>query len=81
MPNIKSAKKRRKIGDKRKMRNKVVKSNLKSTLKKAKTALGTDAQGKQETILLAMKKLDQAVSKGILHKNCAARKKSQLAKA
>ena len=76
MPNIKSAKKRVKVIVVKTMQNKAVKTNLKTVLKKAEAAAGAD---KEAAIKLAIKKVDQAAAKGILHKNCAARKKSQLA--
>ena len=73
MPNIKSAKKRVKVIKTKTLKNKMIKSNLKTVLKNANTE---DAAA----IQLAIKKVDQAAAKGILHKNNAARKKSQLAK-
>jgi len=73
MPNIKSAKKRVKVTARRTLRNKMLKSRLKTILRKAFED-GSDENSK----LLAIKELDRAVSKGILHKNNAARKKSQL---
>ncbi len=74
MPNIKSAKKRVRVTARKTLRNKMVKSNLKTVLKKA------DADTNAESITLAIKKVDQACAKGIMHKNKAARKKSQLQK-
>ncbi len=79
MPNIKSAKKREKLIKKQTLRNKAVKSNLKTILKKADSAILESAENKEEMFRLAIKKIDQAASKGILHKNCASRKKSKLA--
>ena len=73
MPNIKSAKKRVKVTARRTLRNKMLKSRLKTILRKAFED-GSDKNSK----LLAIKELDKAVSKGILHKNNVARKKSQL---
>jgi small subunit ribosomal protein S20 len=80
MPNIKSASKRVKTQAARALRNKSVKSNLKSTLKKADAALQTPGENTAEAVKTAVIKLDQAVTKGILHKNNAARKKSRLVK-
>ena len=80
MPNIKSAKKRVKVIKVKTLRNKAYNSSLKTELKKADAAVAANADNKEEAVRLAMKKIDQAVSKGILHKNCAARKKSALAK-
>ena len=71
MPNIKSAKKRVKVTKVKADNNKAAKSNLKTVLKNAND---------KETILFAIKKVDQACAKGIMHKNKASRKKSQLAK-
>lgn len=75
MPNIKSAKKRVKVIAAKTLRNKMIKSNLKTVIKSA-NAEDTSA----DAIKLAIKKVDQACAKGIMHKNAAARKKSQLAK-
>lgn len=74
MPNIKSAKKRVKVNATKSAANKARKSNLKTVLKNADVA--TD----NETVKIAIKKVDQACAKGLMHKNKAARKKSQLAK-
>lgn len=79
MPNIKSAKKRVLIIEKKTLRNQILKSSLRTTLKKFDTAvLSGDKAVITEAYKLAIKKVDQAVAKGILHKNTAARKKSQL---
>lgn len=79
MPNIKSAKKRVKVIANKTMLNKAVKSNLRTVIKKANLALETSDANSAEVVKLAIKKIDQAAAKGILHKNTAARKKSQLA--
>lgn len=60
--------------------NKARKSNLKTVLKKADLAVVENATNKEEAIKLAIKRVDQAAAKGLIHKNKAARKKSQLAK-
>ena len=80
MPNIKSAKKRVKVIATKTLINKAANSELKTTLKKANAAIANNDANKAEAVRVAVKKLDQAVAKGILHKNAAARKKSQLAK-
>ena len=80
MPNIKSAKKRVKVIKAKTLRNKMIKSNLKTVLKKADAAVSEGAADKEAVIRNAIKKVDQAAAKGIMHKNKAARKKSQLAK-
>lgn len=75
MPNIKSAKKRVRVIETKTLRNKAIKSDLKTTLKKVETA-----EDKEAAVRVAVKKIDQACAKGILHKNTAARKKSALAR-
>ncbi len=80
MPNIKSAKKRVKVIQVKTLRNKAFNSALKTEMKKANAAVDANAENKAEAVRLAVKKLDQAVAKGILHKNTAARKKSALAR-
>lgn len=80
MPNIKSAKKRVSIIEKKTLQNKRVKSELKTVLKKANAALTANDENKEAAVKLAVKKVDQACAKGILHKNNAARKKSALVK-
>ena len=77
MPNIKSAKKRVKVSEAKAARNKARKSALKTAIKKAKAA-----EGENQDVLVkdAVKKVDQAAAKGLIHKNNAARKKSALAK-
>lgn len=78
MPNIKSAKKRVKVNAVKALRNKIVKSELHTSIKKADVAISTGAENKDETLKAAIKTIDKAVGKGILHKNTAARKKSRL---
>ena len=79
MPNIKSAKKRVKVTAVQNLRNKSVTSDLRTAIKKAELALADGSADKVQVVRTAMKKIDCAVTKGILHKNCAARKKSGLA--
>lgn len=71
MPNIKSAKKRVKVIDTKTERNKAFKSALKTSIKAAISEKG-------DAVKAALKKLDQSVSKGVLHKNTAARKKAAI---
>ena len=80
MPNIKSAKKRVLVIAKKTARNKAINSALKTEIKKANLAVESNAENKAEAIRVAIKKIDQAAAKGIMHKNTAARKKSALAK-
>ena len=80
MPNIKSAKKRVLVIAKKTAQNKAVNSALKTEIKKANAAVEANADNKVEAVRVAIKKIDQAAAKGIMHKNTAARKKSALAK-
>ena len=82
MPNIKSAKKRVLVIDKKTLENRMVKSAIKTELKKFEAAVseGNKANA-QELFAVCVKKLDQAAAKGVYHKNTVSRKKSQLAKA
>ncbi|MDO4618931.1 MAG: 30S ribosomal protein S20 [Clostridia bacterium] len=80
MPNIKSAKKRVLVIKKKTLINQMHKTALKTAVKKFEAAV--EANDKENVNALfnnAVKKLDQGVKQGILHKNNAARKKSQLA--
>ncbi len=79
MPNIKSAKKRVLVSEVNAARNKSYKSALKTAIKKANTAIENNDEKKAEYLKVAVKKIDQATAKGILHKNTAARNKSALA--
>lgn len=77
MANIKSAKKRALTALKRNERNKMVKSSLRTAIRKFVEAGSENAQTKLNSAFAA---LDKAASKGVIHKNTAARKKSRLAK-
>ncbi len=78
MPNIKSAKKRVKVIKVKTLNNKAFNSALKTDIKKADAAISAKADNRAEAVRLAVKKIDQAAAKGILHPNAAARKKSAL---
>lgn len=81
MANIKSAAKRARIAEKRRLRNRIYKSAIKAAVKRFEQALEAGNIDTAKTALVyAQKKLDQAVAKGILHRNTAARKKSKLTK-
>ena len=80
MPNIKSAKKRVKVIATKTLRNKSLNSNLKTTIKKAEAALASSSDDRAAAVTLAIKKIDQAAAKSLLHKNTAARRKSRLAR-
>jgi small subunit ribosomal protein S20 len=81
--NIKSQIKRIKQNEKRRVRNKAVKSSLKTAIRKFnESATATDADVATATALLreASRKLDKAASRGVIHKNQAANRKSAIAK-
>ncbi|BCG60336.1 MULTISPECIES: 30S ribosomal protein S20 [Paenibacillus] len=81
MPNIKSAVKRVKTTEKRRALNVSQKSALRTAVKAADLALeGTEVETAKAAFQVASQKLDKAVTKGLVHKNAAARKKSRLAK-
>lgn len=80
MPNIKSAKKRVLVSSTKTMRNQMIKSALKTAIKRFDAAVtSNDSAEAKRTFNYAVKKIDQAVAKGVVKKNTAARKKSQLA--
>lgn len=81
MPNIKSAKKRVLTIEKKSLRNRAVKSNLKTRLKNFDTAVKTNDPIAKELLRDASSAVDTAAKKGVIHKNKANRKKSRLAKA
>jgi small subunit ribosomal protein S20 len=76
--NIKSQKKRILTNAKAAERNKAVRSELKSRMKKAVATIGDDAN--EDAVHNAIKKIDMAAQKGVIHKNAAARQKSRLMK-
>lgn len=80
MANIKSAKKRIKVTEVKTLKNRMIKSALKTVIKKFEAAV--EAKNNEEAKALytsVVKSLDMAASKGVVHKNMAARKKSRLA--
>lgn len=81
MPNIKSAIKRVSIIEKKTLQNNMIKSEYKTAVKKFESAVTDGNKEKAEELLkLATKKIDTACSKGVIKKNTAARKKSNIAK-
>lgn len=78
MANIKSAKKRVKVNQAKAANNKARNTALKTAIKKANIAIETNAEDKDEVVKAAVKKIDQAANHNLIHKNCAARKKSNL---
>ena len=81
LPNIKSAKKRVKVTATKTLQNKIFRTQMKTAMKKYEAAVEAgDIALAQETYKAAVKKVDMAVARGIIHKNAAARKKSQFTK-
>ena len=78
MPNIKSAKKRVLVNKTKAAKNKATNSALKTAIKKANAAIDANDANKADVVKVAVKKIDQAAAKGLLHKNNAAHKKSAL---
>ena len=78
MANIKSAKKRVLVNQTKAARNKALKSNLKTMMKTANQAVEAKADNMDAAVANAVKTIDMACSKGLIHKNNAARKKSKL---
>ncbi|MBR4295682.1 MAG: 30S ribosomal protein S20 [Clostridia bacterium] len=81
MPNIKSAKKRVKVTASKTMQNKILRTALKTEMKKYEAAvLAGDKAAAEVAYKAAVKRIDKAVCRGIIHKNAAAHKKSQFTK-
>jgi small subunit ribosomal protein S20 len=79
--NIKSQIKRNTTNEKRRLRNKAVKSELKTVVRAFReAAAGGDKDAAGAALILAGKKLDKAVGKGVIHQNQAANRKSAMAK-
>ena len=81
MPNIKSAKKRVKVTASKTLQNKILRTGLKTEMKKYEAAvLAGDKTAAEAAYKSAVKRLDKAVCRAIIHKNTAAHKKSQFTK-
>ena len=80
MANIKSAKKRIKVAARNNLRNKIVKSEIKTLRKQTEEALQKKAEGRENLLQAFISHVDSAVSKGMFHKNKAARLKSIMQK-
>ena len=80
MANIKSAKKRVLVNQTKAANNKARNTALKTAIRKANIAIEANADDKEAVVKEAVKKIDQAAANNLIHKNCAARKKSSLAK-
>ena len=81
MANIKSQKKRILTNEKARLRNNAVKSELKTAIRAVNTAVASaDKDAATTALVAASRKLDKAVSKGVIHKNNAANRKSAISK-
>ena len=80
MANTKSAIKRMRQNEKRRLRNRAIRSRVRTAVKTARAALGTSGAETAPAVVEAIRTLDKAVTKGVLHRNTAARKKSSLAR-
>ena len=80
MANTRSAIKRIKQSEKRRQRNRGVRSEIRSTVKTARTALGATAPEAKTAVHDAIRTIDRAVTRGVMHRNTAARRKSALAR-
>ena len=82
MANIKSAKKRVKVIEKKTLRNKMIKSEIKTVIKKLEAAIASgDKAAAEAALLVVTSKLDKAAAKGVYHKNMVSRKVSRMAAA
>lgn len=81
MPNIKSAIKRVKVSEKKNLRNRMVKSGMKTSVKKFDAALAEGVAPANAQLSATTSAIDKAAAKGVIHKNAANRKKARLAKA
>ena len=80
MPNIKSAKKRVKVSEKKNLRNRMIKSAVRTSVKKLEAAIAADPQTANAQLVVTTSAIDKAASKGVMYKNAANRKKARLAK-
>ena len=80
MPNIKSAKKRVKVSEKKNLRNRMIKSAVRTSVKKFDAAVAADAATASAQLSATTSAIDTAAAKGVIHKNAANRKKARLAK-
>ena len=80
MANIRSQKKRNRQNEKRRVRNKSVRTELKTRVKNAREAVVAGDESAPELVRVAQKRLDKAGAEGVIHKNAAARRASRLMK-
>ena len=80
MPNTKSAIKMMRVAERRRVRNKSVRSAVKTYVRKAEGAIAGAAEETPDAVRAAIRALDKAATKGVIHRNNAARRKSRLMK-
>ena len=80
MPNIQSAKKRVKVSEKKNLRNRMVKTGVRTSVKKFDAAVAADPQNAAAQLSATSAAIDKAAAKGVIQKNAANRKKARLAK-
>ena len=80
MPNIQSAKKRVSVSEKKNLRNRMVKSGVKTSVRKLNEAVAESAEAASTQYVATVAAIDKAAAKGVIHKNAADRKKARLAK-
>lgn len=80
MANIKSQIKRNRQNEKRRLRNKAVRSEMRTRTKAAVTTAEAGSDDAAEALRIALKRIDKAAAKGVIHKNEASRRKSRLVK-
>lgn len=80
MANTRSAEKMIRVAERRRVRNRAVKSAVKTFIRKAERGIFAASEDSAELVVQAISKLDKAASKGVIHKNQAANRKSGLAK-
>ena len=80
MANTRSAIKRMKQSEQRRQRNRAARSTIRSSVKTARTALAGKSSDSRAAVQEAIRTLDRAVTRGVMHRNTAARKKSALAR-
>lgn len=78
MANTKSAQKRIRVAERKRQRNQAVRSKVRTLVKKVQTNIADKAPASPEALTEALRALDMAASKGVIHKNNAARRKSRL---
>ncbi len=80
MANTRSAEKMIRVAERRRVRNRTIKSAVKTYIRKAERSIVATSEESAAQVVVAISKLDKAASKGILHKRNAARRKSRLMK-